>query len=118
MRIFVYTMAGAGAKKRHDENRKHLGMLRIWLMTGLLSFMLLKMGYKRGYTSIGLWLAFAATSGVAYLCYRGIAALAEPTYGQRGELLDGGADMKMKGFCSYYHDMLYITVIVQVGAHV
>eukprot|EP00955_Chlamydomonas_euryale_P074577 362070-Chlamydomonas_euryale.AAC.21 len=109
-------MAGAGAKKRHEENRKHISVLRLWLASGILSFLLVRMVYMGGSSSTTLWVAFFATSLVAYVCYRGIAALAAPTYGPRGELLDGGADMAMKGFCGHYHDLLYITVIVQASS--
>jgi hypothetical protein len=108
-------MAGAGAKKRHEENTRHMRFLQIWLIVGFLSFALVRMAYFGGHTSKTLWFALASTTLIAYTCYRGIAMMAAATYGARGELLDGGADMSMKGFCGHYHDLLYMTVIVQVG---
>lgn len=107
-------MAGAGAKKRLEENTGHIRFLQIWLAVGFLSFLLLRMVYFGGYASKTLWFALVSTTLIAYMCYRGIATLAVATYGARGELLDGGGDMSMKGFCGHYHDLLYMTVIVQV----
>ncbi|KAJ9529029.1 hypothetical protein QJQ45_007105 [Haematococcus lacustris] len=81
-------MAGQGAKKRIEENKRRLRLLIIWLAVGL---------------------------AAQVLNLASISALAAPVYDpSSGELLDGGADLDMKGFCGYYHDVLYITVIVQV----
>ncbi len=66
--------------------------------------------------STWLWLGFVFTTLVNVICYRGIAALAAPIYGEKGELLDGGNDLSMGGFCAYYHDFLYVTCAVQIGA--
>uniref|UniRef100_A0A9I9EFE9 Uncharacterized protein n=1 Tax=Cucumis melo TaxID=3656 RepID=A0A9I9EFE9_CUCME len=38
--------------------------------------------------------------------------MAKPTYGDDGELLDGGFDMSTGGICGYMHDMIYITSFV------
>ena len=58
----------------------------------------------------------AATAALEYVCYSGIATFAAASYNEKGELVDGGADLKMKGLCGYYHDLLYLTIIVQVAA--
>ena len=39
---------------------------------------------------------------------------AEPTYGETGELVDGGADLNMGGMCTYYHDLIYLAAFVQI----
>lgn len=41
--------------------------------------------------------------------------MTEPTYGANGELLDGGSDLNMGGLCTYYHDLIYLAAIVQIG---
>lgn len=40
--------------------------------------------------------------------------MANPTYSDDGELLDGGFDMTTEGICGYLHDVIYITSFVQV----
>lgn len=40
--------------------------------------------------------------------------MANPTYGDDGELLDGGFDMSTGGICGYLHDVIYITSFVQI----
>uniref|UniRef100_A0A9I9EFF7 Uncharacterized protein n=1 Tax=Cucumis melo TaxID=3656 RepID=A0A9I9EFF7_CUCME len=42
--------------------------------------------------------------------------MATPTYGDDGELLDGGFDMSTGGICSYMHDVIYITSFVQISS--
>lgn len=41
-------------------------------------------------------------------------ARAEPTYGENGELIDGGSDLNMGGVLSVYHDLLYLTAAAQL----
>lgn len=40
--------------------------------------------------------------------------MAQPIYGDDGELLDGGFDMSTGGICGYMHDVIYITSFVQI----
>lgn len=107
-------MAGQGAKKRIEENKRRLRLLIIWLAVGLAAQVLnLAVRGFQTWRFIGL----LATVSVNAFTYQSISALAAPVYDpSSGELLDGGADLDMKGFCGYYHDVLYITVIVQVSA--
>ena len=39
-----------------------------------------------------------------------------PTYGERGELIDGGADLTLGGITAAYFDAIYIAAFVQVTA--
>ncbi|KAL6756684.1 hypothetical protein V8C86DRAFT_49570 [Haematococcus lacustris] len=105
-------MAGQGAKKRIEENKRRLRLLIIWLAVGLAAQVLnLAVRGFQTWRFIGV----LATMSVGAFTYQSISALAAPVYDpSSGELLDGGADLDMKGFCGYYHDVLYITVIVQV----
>jgi SRP-independent targeting protein 2/TMEM208 len=36
------------------------------------------------------------------------------TYGENGELIDGGSDLNMGGVLSAYHDLLYLTAAAQL----
>jgi len=62
------------------------------------------------------WVGFALTSAAYYFCHSWIAGLATPTYDeQTKELIDGGADLNMKGNISqYYFDVVYIAAFVQM----
>ncbi len=37
-----------------------------------------------------------------------------PTYSMRGELLDGGVDLKMAGVCEYMQDIIYLLALAQL----
>lgn len=40
----------------------------------------------------------------------------EPTYTERGEIEDGGADLSLGGLTGYYHDLIYISIFVQLAS--
>lgn len=42
--------------------------------------------------------------------------MAKPSYHETGELIDGGFNMNEGGLCGYIHDILYITVFVQLAS--
>ncbi|MCO5558395.1 hypothetical protein L7F22_011976 [Adiantum nelumboides] len=42
--------------------------------------------------------------------------MAKASYDESGELIDGGFDMSGEGLVSYLHDVLYITVFVQISS--
>ena len=109
-------MAGAGAKKRVETNRQRLQNLRYALIVGMATFVIVRSILFSASTSRWHWIGFVLTSLVAYMTYSGIAGFAAPIYDSSGELVDGGADLSMKGMCGYYHDLLYITIFVQITA--
>ena len=39
---------------------------------------------------------------------------AVPTYGQGGEILDGGADLTLSGITGYSFDVIYLCILVQL----
>lgn len=86
----VTEMAGAGAKKRLEENRARLRLLQILLISGIAAQILLLC-----WRSAGTWaiLACGGTSAAAVASYMGIASLASPVYDDKGALIDGGADL-------------------------
>ena len=107
-------MAGAGAKKRLEENKARVATLRVLVAAGAISFLLGRMALRGGYVHGWQWFGAALTLAVNVFTLRAITHHAAPIYGPKGELLDGGADLSMKGACAYYHDLLYITSFVQV----
>lgn len=110
-------MANQGAKKRVEENGRRLAMLRWLLVAGLVGQLAgLAWSMHRGRATTRQWLGAVGSSGLAWAMYSFIARLAAPAYAAGGELLDGGADLNRGGVCGYYHDVLYITVFVQVDA--
>lgn len=62
-----------------------------------------------------LWVAWLATLVVAAAAYRMIASSLAPAYGPSGELLYSGQDLKVGGVMSYLHDVIYITLFVQLA---
>eukprot|EP01135_Chromosphaera_perkinsii_P008074 Nk52_evm1s1119 gene=Nk52_evmTU1s1119 len=42
--------------------------------------------------------------------------MAEPTFGERGELLDGGTDLNIGGLSEYIKDVIYVVLFVQVAS--
>ena len=131
-------MAGAGAKKRMEENKGRVATLRIIVAVGAIAYIFGRLGLQGGWQSAWHWAGqirqrtsylcaslhhkpylrssagLLLTAGVSAFTFSSIAAFAAPIYGPSGELLDGGADLSMKGACAYYHDLLYITSFVQV----
>lgn len=47
------------------------------------------------------WVALLLTSLAYYIPYQQLAQMANPTYADDGELLDGGFDMTTGGVCGY-----------------
>eukprot|EP00249_Psilotum_nudum_P001584 c14147_g1_i2 orf=346-765(+) len=61
-------------------------------------------------------LGLLITSGACKLSYDQLADMAKPSYDEKGELIDGGYNMKEGGICGYLHDIVYITVFVQLSS--
>ncbi|XP_058113954.1 uncharacterized protein LOC131256887 isoform X1 [Magnolia sinica] len=60
------------------------------------------------------WVGLIVTSVAYAIPYQQLAKMANPTYADDGELLDGGFDMSTGGVCGYLHDVIYITSFVQL----
>ncbi|KAL6984949.1 hypothetical protein U1Q18_018329 [Sarracenia purpurea var. burkii] len=107
-------MANQGAKKRKEENSRHMkNLLRLIIVCNVI-YLVVRAGifhstfkWKQG---VGLMLNL-----FAYIIpYKQLASMAKPSYGDDGELLDGGFDMSTGGVCGYLHDVIYITAFVQL----
>ncbi|KAG2485419.1 hypothetical protein HYH03_015801 [Edaphochlamys debaryana] len=108
-------MANAGAKKRVDENKKHLQNLKIAIAVGVAAYVLVRLLLRGGYASTWHIVGLAGTFILEVFAFQAINNFAEPEYGANGELVYGGADLSMGGMCGYWHDLLYISVFVQVA---
>lgn len=60
------------------------------------------------------WVGLVVTSFAYWFPYQQLAKMANPSYDDDGELLDGGFDMSTGGVCGYLHDVIYITSFVQL----
>jgi hypothetical protein len=107
-------MAGAGAKKRSEENAKTVRNVGIYILICAAVFALIRLYLQKSSADWTTYTAFAGTMLVQGICYISIAAVAKPVY-ENGILVDGGADLA-KGTISYYFDLLYVTGFVQVLA--
>lgn len=79
-------MAGAGAKKRLEENKGKLQQFQLLLLSGLVCYAGLRMWFFKGYQSGWHWTGFALTSLVNLISFSLLKARAAPTYGANGEL--------------------------------
>lgn len=107
-------MAGAGAKKRSEENERTVRNIGIYILVCAAVFAALRLYLTRSSADWTTWAAFAGTMLVQGICYISIVAVAKPVY-DNGVLVDGGADLA-KGSISYYFDLLYVTGFVQILA--
>ncbi|XP_019177778.1 PREDICTED: transmembrane protein 208-like [Ipomoea nil] len=109
-------MANQGAKKRKEENARHMRtLLRIILICNAV-YMLVRFGIFYSSLSWMHWVGLVFTSVAYILPYQQLAAMAKPSYGDDGELFDGGYDMSTGGVCGYLHDVIYITCFVQLAS--
>jgi hypothetical protein len=105
-------MANQGSKKRVEENSKRLRLLQAIMAVSTGLYALLNLYVYSARATWWTWAGFLLCLATYAATYSGIAASARPVYDERGELIDGGADLNMGGMNSYYHDLLYLTGIV------
>jgi hypothetical protein len=110
-------MANQGAKKRKEENEKHMRMLWNLILICNAIYVVLRLGVRYRSVSWKHGLGLCVTSAAYKLVYDQLAAMAKASYDTiTGELTDGGFDMSTGGLCSYLHDILYITAFVQIAS--
>eukprot|EP00884_Botryococcus_braunii_P006696 jgi/Botrbrau1/16027/Bobra.7_2s0002.1 len=107
-------MAKKGAKKQIEDNRRRLRLLQIIITVANVIQVPLRFGLRRSTVSVGNYVLLGLTSLVYAATYGGISSAARPTYGENGELIDGGNDLKHGGVLSAYHDLLYLTAAAQL----
>mmetsp|Transcript_35604 Transcript_35604/g.42880 ORF Transcript_35604/g.42880 Transcript_35604/m.42880 type:complete len:189 (+) Transcript_35604:202-768(+) len=108
-------MAKQGAKKLIESNKKHLQKLQIAIAVSLGLYAVIRLHLFKASTSWWHYFGFFCSSGTALFFYWLLSLMAKATYGSQGEVLDGGLDLTVStGFATYYHDLIYITIFVQV----
>ena len=61
------------------------------------------------------WVGLIVTSAAYFIPYNQLAKMADPTYGDDGELLDGGFDMRTGGICGYVLCLLNVCHYMSVS---
>ncbi|XP_042479207.1 transmembrane protein 208 homolog [Macadamia integrifolia] len=107
-------MANQGAKKRKEENAHHMNKLFRLIIACIVIHVLVRMLFFNSTVSWKHWIGLFVTSLAYAIPYQQLAKMAQPSYADDGELLDGGFDMSTGGVCGYLHDVIYITYFVQL----
>ncbi|MBA0583665.1 hypothetical protein Gorai_014513 [Gossypium raimondii] len=128
-------MANQGAKKRKEENTRHMANLRHLIIACNVVYVLVRMLIFHSSFTWKHWVGLLLTSVAYFIPYQQLSQMAKPAYSDDGELLDGGFDMSTGGICgsefcflhalnisdlelltscSYLHDVIYITSFVQL----
>ncbi|XP_028954793.1 uncharacterized protein LOC126607149 isoform X2 [Malus sylvestris] len=94
-------MANQGAKKRKEENARHMANLLRLIMACNVIYVLVRMLIFHSSFTWKNWVALLLTSLAYYFPYQQLAQMANPSIGDDGELLDGGFDMTTGGVCGY-----------------
>ncbi|KAL2481070.1 Protein of unknown function (DUF788) [Abeliophyllum distichum] len=106
-------MANQGAKKRKEENTRHMrNLLRLILASNVI-YLVIRVGIFHSSFTWKHWAGLILTSLAYVIPYKQLSAMAKPSYSDDGDLLDGGFDMSTGGICGYLHDIIYITCFVQ-----
>ncbi|GAB4841472.1 hypothetical protein Ancab_022188 [Ancistrocladus abbreviatus] len=107
-------MANQGAKKRKEENARHMSKLLRLIIGCNVVYVVARMLIFHSSFTWKHWIGLILTSVAYALPYQQLASMAKPTYSDNGELEDGGFDMSSGGVCEYLHDIIYITSFVQI----
>ncbi|KAL9339472.1 hypothetical protein Peur_068487 [Populus x canadensis] len=107
-------MANQGAKKRKEENSRHMANLRRLIIACNVIYVLVRLVIFHSSFTWKHWIGLILTSVAYFIPYRQLAIMASPAYADDGDLLDGGFDMSTGGICGYLHDVIYITSFVQL----
>ncbi|XP_048503845.1 uncharacterized protein LOC104899592 isoform X2 [Beta vulgaris subsp. vulgaris] len=109
-------MANQGAKKRKEENARHMSKLLRLIIGCNVVYILVRMIIYHSSFTWKHWVGLVLTSLAYAAPYKQLASMAKPTYTDDGELIDGGFDMSTTGVCGYLHDIIYITSFVQLAS--
>ncbi|XP_057534690.1 uncharacterized protein LOC130813027 [Amaranthus tricolor] len=109
-------MANQGAKKRKEENARHMSKLLRIIIGCNVAYILVRMIFYHSSFTWKHWIGLILTSLAYAIPYKQLASMAKPSYADDGELIDGGFDMSTGGVCGYLHDIIYITSFVQIAS--
>ncbi|KAK7829078.1 transmembrane protein 208 like protein [Quercus suber] len=99
-------MANQGAKKRREENARHMKNLQRLIIACNVIFILVRMLIFHSTFTWKHWIGLVLTSVAYAIPYQQIANMAQPSYDDNGELLDGGFDMSTGGVCGYASNLI------------
>eukprot|EP00887_Chlorella_sp_A99_P003081 scaffold9.g3081.t1 len=108
-------MAKSSDKRRIDENAAHLRKLGGAILIANAAYVVGRLLLKRGSATWLHWGGFAFTTVVYAFCWFSIRAALAPAYSATGELVYAGQDLKTGGVLSYFHDVVYVSIFVQLG---
>ncbi|KAG5559598.1 hypothetical protein RHGRI_009211 [Rhododendron griersonianum] len=92
-------MANQGAKKRKEENSRHMkNLLRLIIACNVI-YLVVRAGIFHSTFKWKQWVGFMLTFFAYIIPYQQLATMANPAYTDDGELLDGGFDMSTGGIC-------------------
>ncbi|KAG7571944.1 SRP-independent targeting protein 2 [Arabidopsis suecica] len=109
-------MANQGAKKRKEENARHMAKLRRLIIASNVVYFVVRMLIFYSSFTWKHWIGLVITSLAYAFPYKQLDQMAKPSVTDDGELLDGGFDMTTGGICGYLHDVIYITCFVQLAS--
>ncbi|GLT49605.1 hypothetical protein SLA2020_231520 [Shorea laevis] len=107
-------MGNQGAKKRKEQNARHMTNLRRLIIGCNVIYVVVRLLIFHSTFTWKHWVGLILTSAAYVIPYLQLAQMAKPTYADDGDLLDGGFDMSTGGICGYLHDIIYITSFVQL----
>ncbi|KAH9603663.1 hypothetical protein KSS87_009239 [Heliosperma pusillum] len=94
-------MANQGAKKRKEENARHISnLLRVIIACNVVYILVRMIIYHSSFTWKH-WIGLIMTSLAYVIPYKQLASMAKPAYTNDGELIDGGFDMSTGGICGF-----------------
>uniref|UniRef100_A0A803KQ62 Transmembrane protein 208 n=1 Tax=Chenopodium quinoa TaxID=63459 RepID=A0A803KQ62_CHEQI len=94
-------MANQGAKKRKEENARHMSNLLRLIIGCNVAYILVRMVFYYSSFTWKHWIGLILTSLAYAMPYKQLASMAKPAYTNDGELIDGGFDMSTGGVCGY-----------------
>ncbi|XP_027072316.1 transmembrane protein 208 homolog isoform X1 [Coffea eugenioides] len=109
-------MANQGAKKRKEENARHMKNLLYVIIISNVVYLVIRAGFMYSTFKWKHAGGLLLTAFAYIIPYQQLYAMSMPSYGEDGELIDGGFDMSTGGICGYLHDVIYITSFVQLAS--
>lgn len=107
-------MANSSAKKQLKSNTQRLNALKVAILTANVLYAAVHVLFRGPLTTFHKvsWLFLSLSYALPFYF---IWIAAKPTYSDTGALIDGGSDVTASGVLEYAHDLIFLTVFVQVG---
>ncbi|XP_071911371.1 uncharacterized protein [Coffea arabica] len=96
-------MANQGAKKRKEENARHMKNLLYVIIISNVVYLVIRAGFMYSTFKWKHAGGLLLTAFAYIIPYQQLYAMSMPSYGEDGELIDGGFDMSTGGICGYQH---------------